>query len=73
VNHTDLTDWTRRAATDLREYAAAATEAGSPQPHTQALLDELDDILAGRPIWQRRVAERARPDEVVASFLDDIL
>jgi hypothetical protein len=73
MNHADLTDWARRAAADLREYADAAAEAGSPQPHTQALIEELDDILAGRPIWQRRVAERASPDDVDANFLEDIL
>lgn len=43
----------------LRAYAEAAAEAGSPQAETEALIAELADIEAGRPLWQRRYAEQA--------------
>lgn len=58
MNIDDLTHWARRAAADLSDYAKAAAEAGTPQANTEALIAELDDILAGRPVWQRRYAEQ---------------
>lgn len=58
MNIDDLADWARRASEDLRAYADAAAEAGTPQARTESLLSELDDIRAGRPVWQRRYAER---------------
>jgi hypothetical protein len=58
MNTADLSRWATRAAADLRSYADAAAEAGTPQPETEALISELDDIFAGRPVWQWRLAER---------------
>jgi len=69
MNHDDLCDWARRAAADLRSYAKAASESGSAQAETEALLDELADIQAGRPVWQRRYAERTG-GEMPASLAD---
>lgn len=66
-----LSDWARRAAADLRLYADAARQAGTPQLVTESLLAELDDIRAGRPLWQRRHAEQCRPDEM-AVFLNSL-
>jgi len=53
-----LIDWAKRAASDLREYADEAEKAGSPQPITAALVDELEDILEGKPIWWRYQAAK---------------
>lgn len=65
MNTDDLSRWATRAALDLRSYAEAAAEAGNPQPHTEHLLAELEDIRAGRPIWIHRVAERCSESSVL--------
>jgi hypothetical protein len=71
MNTDDLSDWARRAAADLRSYADAAAEAGTPQADTEALLSDLDDIRAGRPLWQRRYAERC-DEQLSSSFLSSL-
>jgi hypothetical protein len=69
TNLTELERWARRAADDLREYADSGREAGTPMTTTEALLDELDAILAGRPLWQRRILERADDAPGIADLL----
>ena len=59
IDHNAIIDWSRRAITDMEETTAAAREAGSPLAQTGALIKEYRDIMAGRPLWQRRHAEQA--------------
>jgi hypothetical protein len=64
-----LADWARRAADDLREFAAAGREAGNPMHSTEALVAEIDAILSGRPVWQWDLARRG---DTSAPGLDDL-
>jgi hypothetical protein len=57
INLDDLLDWALRADRELQAYASAAEESGCEDPETFALIDELSDILAGRPQWQKRHIE----------------
>jgi hypothetical protein len=59
INLDDLLCWSQRAADDLRYYAEAATESGSPQLETEALIAELGDILAGRETWSRALGKKS--------------
>lgn len=59
MNTDDLINWAKRAQRDLRAYAESAADCGCSMPETEALVQELDDIIAGRPLWQRRYAEHA--------------
>jgi hypothetical protein len=53
----DLLDWANRAERELQAYAQAAEDAGCEEPETLALIDELNDIRAERPQWQKRHIE----------------
>ena len=59
IDQADLLNWSSRAVADMEETAAAAREAGSPLELTETLIEEYQDILAGRPLWRRRHAEQA--------------
>jgi hypothetical protein len=45
MSDVNLEQWARRAASDLREFAAAGREAGSPMATTEALLAEIERVL----------------------------
>jgi len=63
MNQRDLEDWANRAAADLKEYLAAAREAGRDQPVTAALLDEFEAISNGRPTWVTKLAAMRGDDD----------
>jgi hypothetical protein len=41
----NLEQWARRAAEDLREFAAAGREACSPMESTEALIAEIERVI----------------------------
>ena len=61
---TRWTDWIAGAERELRDTAEAAREAGESIVAIDALLEDLDDLRAGRPTWRRQLAAVAGDDEL---------
>jgi hypothetical protein len=58
-------DWIAAAERELRDTADAAREAGDPIAAIDSLLDDLDNLRAGRSTWRRVLADQAGDDDAL--------